>query len=119
LVGYRVEKASHASVFMALASEAIFALLAGSSFPGVPFDGARNLYGVPAMLTDRRTVRRITATDCRDQQEIHSDDEVPNRRGDRGEPARICKFCRDLERLKAEGFRCVVCDPQELDLIGV
>jgi hypothetical protein len=104
---------------MALASEANFALLAGSSFPGVPVDGARNHYGVPAMLTDRRTARRVTATDCRDQQEIHSDDEVPNRRGDRGEPARVCKFCRDLGRLKAKGFRCVVCYPPEGDLQGV
>ncbi|MDA1052512.1 MAG: hypothetical protein O3C40_18810 [Planctomycetota bacterium] len=63
--------------------------------------------------------RRITATDCRDQPEIHNDDEIPNRRGDHGEPARVCKFCRDLGRLKAEGFRCVVCYPQEHDLVGV
>ena len=115
MVGYGVEKTSRASVFMALAREASRALLADSSFPGVLFDGARNLYGVPAMST----VRRMTATDCRDPHEIHSDDEVPARRADHGEPERVCKFCRELGRLKAADFRCVVCDPQELDLIGV
>lgn len=68
------------------------------------------------------TIQRITATDCREPEETRDDAEDPDRRADRNEaavPARVCQFCRDLERLKAEGFRCVLCYPRDGDLQGV
>ncbi len=95
--------------------KATFALPA---FPSVPFDGARPRNGIPAMLT----VQPTTATDCREPQETRDDAEDPDRRTDRkeaAEPARVCQFCHDLGRLKAEGFRCVLCYPQDGDLQGV